>query len=278
MAGMLLSMLLAAQVELKPRLDAGAEFRVELKSELEVRIVVVDREHEGTTSRERKIATLLEETFLQKVSEARDGRAVRFTLVCEKSVSERSGTGLEATGLVPTPRHGKTILINRDEAGHSVMIGADKAGSDASYLGRWEGFADLLPAGNRNVKDTWTKPWSALSFLMSNTLTPKLEGKDAEFTLTSIDGGNATITFKGTLKAKPAEKESVTLDITKGEFVFNVADGRPVSLNVEGKITLDRTIIEEEYRPEIDERVRIEVGSLNMESTKWTSSVTFANP
>jgi hypothetical protein len=272
MAGILLIALL--QVELKPQCKTGSEYRVDVTSELVVDIVVEDREHFGTTQRKQTVSTTLNESFLQKIAEARDGRAVRFTLVCEKSVSERSGTGIEATGLVPTSRHGKTILVTRDALGHSVMIGTESAGAEASYVGRWEGIADMLPSGSKKTGDKWPTPWSALGFLSSSAVASKLEGKDAECTLTAFDGATATIQFQGQLKASPTKQESITIDL-KGTLIFNVAAGRPVSLTAEGSLALDRKVIEKEFRPEIDEYVLIEAGTLSVRSSKWNSSVAF---
>lgn len=275
MLGMLLALMLAVpaqQVEFKPRADVGSEVRVEIHSYLEFDLMSSDREGRH----QRTIRTRLDETYLQTIKKVKNKRATLMTLVCERSTTEREGSNLRASGLVKTDRHGRRITVSREGTDHTVTIEGIPAKSDAAYIGRWEDIAQLLPSGAVSVGDKWRREFSSLTFLTAGGANTDANGT-LSCTLSKVENQTATVHFEGTLTSAPSETETSTLKV-EGDLEFNLDAGRPVSLTLTGSLSIDRTVIDEEYRPEEDEIYFINVGTIELRSKSWSAGIKFSAP
>jgi hypothetical protein len=273
MWGILLAAL-AQQVEFKPRADVGAILRVELKAELELDVISVDREQ---PARKVSVASQLQEVFQQEITEAAGGQAVRASITCERSVWERREKDAPSSGPVPTDRQGKSFELHRGAAGGALTKAGKRADPEDAHVGRWEDVAGLLPTGKVGQGDRWKKPAEALSFLVSGGAAARTTG-ELDCTLTRVEGDRATIEFAGTIGRAPTEQETVSLRLN-GSLVFNVATGRPESLGVGGDLAIDRAILTRERRPEEgDELYPVQAGTLVVRSRKWQASLKFSAP
>jgi hypothetical protein len=266
----------AAQVPLKPLTAVGDRIRVDVHSELSITMDSADRENR----RHREITQRLNESYVMTVDQTLAGMAGRFSLVCTKSATEREGSDIKATGLVKTPRDGKTIIVTRTkEGGHAVTVETTPGGPQDSHVGRWEEIGALLPAsGSARLNDRWqiagAERIGALAFFSAGA---KPAPTDGELTcqVVKIEGETATISIAGTLRSAPSEDDRLTLNVN-GTLVFDGSKGRPVSLAVTGALELNRNVVEEEYRPETLSTYRVPCGTITVRSTKWESSVTFS--
>ena len=287
MLGILIASALAQEVDLSYLPKANEKTQVEINTALDYRVHSEDREK----TLKRDVTSSLRELYIQEVTSQNQDGPTGLTLDCTRSFFSRTADDGVGNVAANTHRHKQRLTVSRSDGAYKVMIG-DAAGTALDgHVGRWLDFAALLPPTGRAARgDVWQPPMNKLSGLLIQTKPRSRVDKkeiEAEFaeakvagsiscTLASLDGDVATIGFTGTLTASSSEDETVTVKIESGELKFSTSAHGPVSLTIKGSISIERTVVEEEYRKDVMLTYRTKAGTIRIDSTKWESTIGFS--
>lgn len=253
---------------------AGDTMTVSAESTLHLDVVVRDGKGETTN----QLQLVRKEKFAQEVLEAAGGKPTSVRVQCIASTLQKSGSNIQLE-VAPTALAGKTYVstlsggawVVKDAAG-----GAAPAGGET--LGGWNGVTALLPAGGPPQQGAqWTVEGAALaSLIYPSGLKEKESAGQLSCTCASAADGKATVTFTGQITGKSRSEALVVLAVRKGEFVYDLAKGRPVSLTVSGAVSTSLDIVDRYRKPNdpTEEEVR-KIGEINTRSRRMEATFTF---
>ena len=248
----------------------GDKSIIQIDSTLVLDITVLD----GNGKSERKLTVERSERFAQEVLSVAEGRPNAVKIKCESSIIQKSG--LAPFEQTDSPLSGRTYTATFREKGWEVRdANGTPPPASGQALGTWNDVSRLLPDEKLKTGAKWEVPVGEIAALIFPS--GLVEGKGRiDCSCRALSGGRATIAFEGEITEGKALDSSLVNMSFKGDFVYDVGAGRPISLSVkEGSITILREIIEEYRRPNENTIERIKVGDVSIKSRQLSVDFTF---
>ena len=221
-----------AQESFTPRFEDGDVWTETTRASLTLRLKVTEVEDgvDGATH-EQQSAVAREERRETTILEAAKDTPAAFKTSWPLS---RTREGAAEAASVPTALEGQSVEIRGREATPSDA--ADAVKSAAREPGAWRA---LLPASPKSAGDSWTVPAAALArVLVRGAREEPGDTSEIKVTLVAIaekDGSRiATLSLAGSIAVDSRQDFRVQFDV-KGELLWDLAAGHPVSLAITGE-------------------------------------------
>jgi hypothetical protein len=254
---------------------AGDKMTVTAESDLDLDIEVRD----GTGESKRVLNVIRKDKFEQVVLESAEGKVRSARIKCLSSLEQKSGTDAPISGDKPTSLHGLTFTAMRAPSGWSVK---DADGStptaEGQALGAWNDAGRLLPAEEPKAGATWDVEARDVMALLAPTAIRDGQGK-ISCKCEAAEGGKVSVSFSGSIKGKARDESVVNLDltITKGQLVYDLSKGRPVSLSLSGSVQTVYDMVDVFRRPNDEAEERRKVGEIVVRSKRMEANFTFSD-
>ncbi len=256
----------AAQDDVKltaKKVSVGDKAEVKIETQVDLDIAVKDSDGE----RAYQVSQVKSEKFQQDVTAVEDGTGLTLRVRCVGSDMQQT-SNTQGVQKGKTPLDGKSFLVKRT-AGVSNLEMTD--GSDvpagADGLGGWEEYARLLPANAVKVGDQWIVDKDVVALIAVGKLT---ESKGAQLvaSLKSVEGGKATITFKGELEGKTSDNSMIKVSIVEGELVFDMSRGRPTLIKISGGFESTKDVVQTYVKPGTATKIPEKIGEIKTKTRK----------
>ena len=265
----MLTLLLALQAAV------GQTSTVNVESSVDMEILVRD----GLGENRRVLSLVRKEKFAQEVTELAEGKARSVKVKVLGSTLQRSGTDMPIE-VKPTALAGQVFASTRTGEGWTARDSTGGAPPiEAMNLGAWNEAHRLLPKDAPTAGAAWQVDGRDFLPVFYPMGLAEAVGK-LECVCEAVDGGRATITFKGQIQGR-AKDEAVTklaVDVKAGRLVYDLAKNHPVSLSVSGSIESGLDQVEVYRKPAaagVIEEERRKVGEISVKSAKLEVTITF---
>lgn len=249
---------------------AGGKMTVSVESSLELEILIKDGNGETT----RHLNVSRREKFAQETTAQAEGQPTAVKIKCLSSRVQKEGSFLVPSDQ-PSALHERSFTAVRTVAGWSVKSDdGNPVPGDGVALGSWNDAARVLSKAGVQANDAWTVDGA--------TAAPLLYGQGLEnaagilrLRCESISEGKASISFTGALEGRGKDGSIVSMTVTSGLFVVDVAGGRPSTLNVTAAVESRREIIELYRKPGSLEDEKRKVGEITARSKRMQVAFQF---
>lgn len=244
----------------------GDRATVRISSELSMEVAKSDSE--GEVSRTVSVRGSAE--FKQAVLSVDGGEARKLRVECLRSVRQVALTEEE------TLLQGHTYVVTLAQP-LSAVVSEDGSAvpPEAVTVGGWEFASVLMPGKEVSVGSSWKIPAQKVNAFLSLADLRKPAG-EVDVKLESVSGSTANVSFSGTIVGEDKDDGTkIAVRITAGRVVMDIQRSAPLSISLEGEISMNKEIVEKQVKGQSIVEEDILVGKIAMKTKKLKVDVKF---